>query len=49
MGKIFDLTSQRERAVNQYQLANATRDNSGDALTLARELLDKPFFWPATQ
>src|SRR5258708_4200487 len=49
MEKIFDLTSQRERAVNQYQLAIATRDNSCDALTLARELLDKPFIWPATQ
>ena len=49
MGKIFDLTSQRERAVNEYQLAIATGDNSGDAITRARELLDKPFIWPATQ
>ena len=49
MGKIFDLTNQRERAVNQYQLAIATGDNSGDAITGARELLDKPFIWPATQ
>lgn len=49
MGKIFDLTSQRERAVNEYQLAIASRDNSGDAITRARELLDQPFIWPATR
>src|SRR6516164_1097778 len=49
MGKIFDLTSQRERAVNEYQLAIATHDDSGDALTRARELLDKPYVWPASQ
>jgi len=49
MGKIFDLTNQRERAVSRYQLAIATGDNSGDAITRARELLDQPFIWSATQ
>jgi hypothetical protein len=49
MGKIFDLTSQRERAVNEYQLAIATRDDSGDAITRARELLDELYVWPATR
>ena len=49
IGKIFDLTGQRKRAVNLYQLAIATGDNSGEAITRARELLDTPFTWPATQ
>ena len=49
IGKIFDLTGQRKRAVNQYQLAIATGDNSGEAITRARELLDTPFTWRATQ
>ena len=49
MGKIFDLTDQRQRAENQYQLAVEARDNSGDAVTRARELLETPFVWPSTQ
>lgn len=49
MGKIFDLTGQRERAENQYRLAVETRDDSGGAITRARELLDRPFIWAARQ
>jgi tetratricopeptide (TPR) repeat protein len=49
MGKIFDITSQRERAVAQYQLAIQTGDDNDGAVIRARELLDHPFEWPANQ
>jgi tetratricopeptide (TPR) repeat protein len=49
MGKIFDLTGQRDRAAAQYQTAVQIGDNSGNAITRARELLDTPFTWPAAQ
>ena len=47
IGKIFDITGQRERAVAQYQLAIQTGNNSDGAINQARELLDHPFAWPA--
>jgi hypothetical protein len=47
IGKIFDMTSQRERAVAQYQLAIETGDNTNGAIHQARELLQHPFAWPA--
>ena len=47
IGKIFDITSQRERAVAQYQLAIETGDNTDGAINQARELLEHPFEWPA--
>lgn len=31
MGKIFDVTGQRERALNQYRRAEQTKDNTGGA------------------
>jgi len=31
MGKIFDITGQRERALNEYRIAGATRDNTRGA------------------
>ena len=43
VGKIFDLTGQRERAVDQYQQALRTGDNTGNAMELARDLLQHPF------
>jgi tetratricopeptide (TPR) repeat protein len=49
IGKIFDITGQRERAVSQYQLAIQTGDNTDGAINEARELLEHPFEWPANQ
>ena len=49
IGKIFDITRQRERAVAQYQLAIETGDNTDEAINQARELLEHPFEWPANQ
>ena len=49
IGKIFDITRQRERAVAQYQLAIETGDNTDEAVNQARELLEHPFEWPANQ
>jgi hypothetical protein len=49
IGKIFDVTGQRERAVAQYQLALQTGDNTVGAINQARELLEHPFEWPANQ
>ena len=49
IGKIFDITRQRERAVAQYQLAIETGDNTDGAVNQARELLEHPFEWPANQ
>jgi hypothetical protein len=43
MGKIFDITQQRERAVAEYQLAIQTDDNTGNAMESARDLLEHPF------
>ena len=48
LGKIFDMTSQRDRAVMEYQLAIETNDNTRGALDQARELLNKPYEWPVT-
>ena len=49
IGKIFDVTQQRDRAVRQYRLAIETGDNTGGAIDQARELLEHPFEWPANQ
>lgn len=49
LGEIFDVTLQRERARNEYQLALQTEDNTRGALDKARELLQKPFEWPETR
>jgi len=43
LGKIFDLTGQRDRAVNEYRLAVQTNDNTQGAVNEARMLLQKPF------
>jgi hypothetical protein len=45
IGKIFDITQQRERAIAQYQLAIQSDDNSDGAISQARELLEHPFEW----
>ena len=46
LGKIFDVTEQRERAVAQYQLAAQTNDNTRGAVDNARELLQEPYRMP---
>jgi tetratricopeptide (TPR) repeat protein len=46
LGKIFDITGQRERAVGQYRQALQTNDNTFGALEEARKYLAKPFERP---
>ncbi|MGA2276969.1 MAG: M1 family aminopeptidase [Terracidiphilus sp.] len=48
IGKIFDVTGQRDRAVNEYRLAVQTNDNTQGALNEARLYLTKPFQRPET-
>lgn len=43
LGKIFDITGQRERAVNEYRQALQTQDNTQGALEQARKFIEKPF------
>jgi len=43
LGKIFDITGQRDRAVNEYQLAQRTRDNTQNAQDEAAKHLKKPY------
>jgi hypothetical protein len=43
LGKIFDITGQRERAVNEYRQAVQTNDNTQGALDEARRYMQKPF------
>ncbi len=49
LGKIFDITGQRERAVNAYRQALQTNDNTQGAMEEARKGLQKPFEPPATK
>ncbi|HEY7855401.1 MAG TPA: M1 family aminopeptidase [Terriglobales bacterium] len=43
LGKIFDTTGQRDRALNEYQLAIATHDDTNGAQALARQYLQTPY------
>jgi predicted negative regulator of RcsB-dependent stress response len=43
LGKIFDVTGQRERAVNEYRQAIQTNDNTQGALDEARRCMQKPY------
>jgi tetratricopeptide (TPR) repeat protein len=43
IGKIFDITGQRDRAVNEYRLAIQTNDNTQGAVNQARAYLQKPY------
>jgi hypothetical protein len=47
LGKIFDITGQRERAVNEYRQALQTNDNTQGALDEARRYLQKAYEPPA--
>ncbi len=46
IGKIFDLTGQRDRAVNEYRLAVQTNDNTQGAVNEARQYLQRPYKRP---
>ncbi len=46
LGKIFDVTGQRERAVNSYQQAVRTKDNTQGAQEEAAKYLKKPYERP---
>jgi aminopeptidase N len=43
IGKIYDLTGQRERAVNEYSRATHLGDDTGGAQAEAQKLLKKPY------
>jgi aminopeptidase N len=43
LGKIFDVTGQRDRALNEYQRALQTNDNTQGALDEANRYMQKPF------
>jgi aminopeptidase N len=43
LGKIFDITGQRERAVNEYRQALQTNDNTQGALDEARRYMQKAY------
>ncbi len=46
LGKIFDITGQRERATNEYRQALQTNDNTQGAMEEARKYLQKPYDQP---
>jgi tetratricopeptide (TPR) repeat protein len=43
LGKIFDVTGQRDRALNEYQRALQTQDNTQGALDEANRYIQKPY------
>ncbi len=43
LGKIFDVTGQRERALNEYKQAIRTKDNTQGALEEAGKYVEKPY------
>ena len=49
IGKIFDITGQRDRAVNEYRLAVQTNDNTQGAVNEARLYLQKPYQRPENE
>ena len=49
IGKIFDLTGQRDRAVQEYRQAVQTNDNTAGALNEARHWIQSPYKRPDTE
>ena len=49
LGKIFDVTGQRDRALNEYQRALQTNDNTQGALDEANKYTQKPYSEQPTQ
>lgn len=47
LGKIFDVTGQRDRALHEYQLALQTNDNTQGALDQANRYIQKPYKQPS--
>jgi hypothetical protein len=43
MGKIYDITGQRERAVNEYNLGIRTKDNTQGCQDEAAKYLKSPY------
>ena len=43
LGKIFDATGQRDRALNEYQRALQTKDNTQGAMNQAEQYIKKPY------
>jgi hypothetical protein len=46
IGKIFDITGQRERALNEYERARATNDDTGGAQAEVERLIKEPYAEP---
>ncbi len=46
LGKIFDISDQRDRAVNEYRLAVRTKDNTQGALAEAQKYITQKFERP---
>jgi tetratricopeptide (TPR) repeat protein len=46
LGKIFDITGQRDRAVTEYRLAVQTNDNTQGCVNEGRQWLQKPYKLP---
>jgi tetratricopeptide (TPR) repeat protein len=49
LGYIYDITGQRERAVNEYRLAVQTNDNTQGAVNEARARMQSAYKRPQTQ
>ncbi|MFZ0211432.1 MAG: M1 family aminopeptidase [Candidatus Acidiferrales bacterium] len=49
LGKIFDLTGSRERAINEYQKAEELKDNTGGAQQEAEKYMKSPYTNPDAQ
>jgi tetratricopeptide (TPR) repeat protein len=49
LGEIFDVTGQRDRAVNEYRQAVQTNDNTQGAVNEARLYLQKPYQKPDSE
>jgi len=49
IGRIFDITGQRDRAVTEYRLGVQTNDNTQGCVNEARMLLQKPYKRPDTE
>ena len=43
LGKIYDVTGQRERALNEYRQALRTKDNTRGALDQANKYIESPY------
>src|SRR5947207_8413450 len=43
LGKIFDITKQRDRALNEYRHAQQTNDNTRGALDEAAKYIEAPY------